>query len=109
MLCQSLPHYINGMVFEPIAQLFYVIATSGEDFTQFLTFLTVSSNQPTCTNLSILNDDILEGCEAFFVAFEVDPNFSGVAAIPRDEDKSIVVIVDDLADGNCMQNQVYWV
>ena len=64
-----------------------------------MTLVTVSSNEPACTNLTILNDDILEGCEAFFVAFEVDPNFSGVAAIPRDADKAIVVIVDDLMDG----------
>ena len=77
------------------------VATSGEDFRDIMTFLTVSSNQPTCTNLTILNDNILEGCEAFFVSFEVVPNFSGVAAIPRDADKSIVVIVDDLIDGTC--------
>ena len=37
-----------------------------------------------------------------FVAFEVVPNFefSGVAAIPRDADKAIVVIIDDLMDGS---------
>ena len=74
-------------------------AVSGEDFSKIMTLVTVSSNEPACTNLTILNDDILEGCEAFFVAFEVDPNFSGVAAIPRDADKAIVVIVDDLMDG----------
>ena len=40
----------------------------------------------------------MEGCEAFFVAFEVDPNFSGIVAIPRDDDKSVVVIVEDVND-----------
>lgn len=64
-----------------------------------MTLVTVSSNEPACTNLTVLNDNILEGCEAFFVAFEVVPNFSGVAAIPRDADKAVVVIVDDLMDG----------
>lgn len=80
-------------------------ATSGEDFTDIMTVLTVSSNQPTCTNLTILNDNTLEGCEAFFVSFEVISNFSGVAVIPRDADKSIVVIVDDFSDGKkCYSN-----
>ena len=60
--------------------------------------MTVSSSQLSCTNVTILNDDILEGCEAFFIAFEVDPNFSGVAAIPKEVDKSVVVIMDDLTD-----------
>ena len=68
-----------------------------------MTLVTVSSNEPACTNLTILNDNILEGCEAFFVAFEVVPNFSGVAAIPRDADKAIVVIIDDLMDGKYLQ------
>ena len=86
-------------------QFLLPVATSGEDFLEIMTVLTVSSNQPTCTNVTILNDDIVEGCEAFFVSFEVDPNFSGVAAIPRDADKSIVVIVDDLMDGKYPQNR----
>ena len=63
-----------------------------------MTTMTVSSSQLSCTNVTILNDDILEGCEAFFIAFEVDPNFSGVAAIPKEVDKSVVVIMDDLTD-----------
>ena len=58
----------------------------------------MASNEPTCTNITIVDDNIVEGCEAFFVAFEVDPNFSGVVAIPRDDDKSVVVIVEDLND-----------
>lgn len=84
--------------------MFSLPATSGEDFTEIMALLTVSSEQPTCTNLIIVNDDILEGCEAFFVAFEVDPNFSGVATVSRDEDKSIIIIVDDLVDGNNNNN-----
>ena len=84
-----------------------ILATSGEDFSEIMTTVTVSSNQPACTNLTILNDDILEGCEAFFVAFEVVPNFSGVAAIARDDDKAIVVIVDDLMDGELIHVPSY--
>ena len=60
--------------------------------------MTVSSSQLSCTNVTILNDDIVEGCEAFFIAFEVEPNFSGVATIPKEVDKSVIVIVDDLTD-----------
>lgn len=86
--------------------IFFLTATSREDFTEIMNLLTVSSNQPTCTNITIMNDDILEGCEAFFVAFEVDPNFSGVATVPRDEDKSIIIIVDDLIDGNNYNHDV---
>ena len=60
--------------------------------------MTVSSSQVSCTNVTILNDDIVEGCEALFIAFEVEPNFSGVATIPKEVDKSVIVIVDDLTD-----------
>lgn len=73
-------------------------ATSGEDFLDILATMTVSSSQLSCTNVTILNDDIVEGCEAFFIAFEVEPNFSGVATIPKEVDKSVIVIVDDLTD-----------
>ena len=38
--------------------------------------------------------------KTIFQVFEVVPNFSGVAAIPRDADKAIVVIIDDLMDGS---------
>ena len=82
-----------------VLNLSAILAVAGEDFSEIMTLVTVSSNEPACTNLTILNDNILEGCEAFFIAFEVVPNFSGVAAIPRDADKAIVVIVDDLMDG----------
>ena len=63
-----------------------------------MTTMTVSSSQLSCANITILNDDIVEECEAFFVAFEVDPNFSGVAAIPKEVDKSVILIIDDLTD-----------
>ena len=96
---QLLLFYINFYV----SHLSTILAISGEDFSEIMTLVTVSSNEPACTNLTILNDNILEGCEAFFVAFDVVPNFSGVAAIPRDADKAIVVIVDDLMDGKYPQ------
>lgn len=73
-------------------------ATSDEDFLDVLATMTVSSSQSSCTNITILNDDIVEGCEAFFIAFEVDPNFSGVATIPKEVDKSVIVIMDDPTD-----------
>ena len=63
-----------------------------------MTTLTVSPSQHSCINVTTLNDDVVEKCEAFFVGFEVDPTFSGVAAIPKDKDKSIIVIVDDVMD-----------
>ena len=63
-----------------------------------MTIITVSTSQLSCTNVTILNDDILEGCEAFFISFEVAPNFSGVAAIPKEVDSSVIVIMDDPTD-----------
>ena len=77
-------------------------ATAGEDFLEIMTTMTVSSSQLSCTNITILNDDIVEGCEAFFIAYEVDPSFSGVAAIPKEVDKSVIVIIDDLTDSKSL-------
>ena len=78
-------------------------ATSDEDFLDVLTTMTVSSSQLSCTNIIILDDDIVEGCEAFFIAFEVDPNFSGVATIPKEVDKLVIVIMDDPTD-----SKLFW-
>ena len=61
--------------------------------------VTLDSNEPVCNSISILNDDILEGCEAFFVDIEVQAAFSGIAVVPNDVNKMIILIEDDLRDG----------
>lgn len=64
--------------------------------------VTLTSNEPVCSNVTIIDDSVLEECEAFYIGFEVDTMVSGVAVVPRDVDKAIVVIVDDLNDGKLM-------
>lgn len=60
----------------------------------------MDSNDPVCNNISILHDDITEGCEAFLIDIEVQAAFSGIAVVPNDVDKMIILIEDDLMEGN---------
>ena len=76
-----------------------MLATPGEDFSVIAETVTLTSNEPICSNISIMDDDILEECEAFFISFEVDTTVSGAAVVPKDVDKTIIVIVEDLMDG----------
>ena len=55
----------------------------------------ISSNEPHCLSVNILSDSYVEGCEAFFIGYEVEAAFSGIATVPRDQDKSVVVIEDN--------------
>ena len=61
--------------------------------------VTLDSNDPVCNSISILDDDIVEGCEAFLIDVEVQAAFSGIAVVPNDVDKMIILIEDDLTDG----------
>ena len=59
----------------------------------------MDSNDPVCNSISILDDDILEGCEAFLIDIDVQAAFSGIAVVPNDVDKMIILIEEDLMDG----------
>lgn len=74
-------------------------ATVNEDYSAFVKWITLRSNEPVCSNITIIDDGALEECEAFYVGFEVDTADSGLAVVPKDVDKSIIVIVDDHVDG----------
>ncbi len=78
---------------------FLSLATPGEDYSVYVGSITLTSNEPVCNNITIIDDDNLEECEAFLIGFEVDTMVSGVAVVPKDVDKTIIVIVDDLIDG----------
>ena len=61
--------------------------------------VTLNSNEPVCSSISILDDDILEGCEAFLIDIEVQADSTGIVVVPNDVDKMIILIEEDLMDG----------
>ena len=68
----------------------------------------MDSNDPVCNSISILDDDIMEECEAFLIDIEVQAAFSGIAVVPNDVDKMVILIEDDLMDGKgCMSYGLY--